>query len=135
MAEKLGLTTSSPEVSRSVHSGGDAPPQTPVEVALADLWSALLGHRRVDRHDDFFQLRGDSIVAAQLIARIRDEWGVELSVQHVFETSTVSDMAARIADAAKAPVSTPIPPLLPLPEGQARLLSHAQQRLWFLNQL
>ncbi len=131
MAEKLGLTTSEP--ARQSRPDGDEAPRTPVEAWLADLWAELLGHERVDVHDNFFQLGGDSILAAQLIARIRDTWRTEIAFQDFFEAPTVAGMATCIDDGVR-PLAQ-MPPLQPLPKGCALPLSHAQQRLWFIEQL
>ncbi len=132
MADRLGLTATGP--ARPPLTGGDETPRTPVEAGLAALLAELLGHEWVDIHDDFFQLGGDSILATQLIARIRDRWHIELPIQHVFEASTVAGIAARI-DLAVGTTPAQMPPLQSLPRGHARPLSHAQQRLWFIEQL
>ncbi len=133
MAEKLGLTEAAPD--RSAQRGGEAPPRTPVEAALAALCADMLGHERVGIHDDFFQLGGDSILAAQLITRIRDTWRVELPIRQIFEASTVAGIAACLEDQAGDIQRAQMPPLHPLPGDRALPLSYAQQRLWFIEQL
>ncbi len=133
MAEKLGLTTGEP--ARPDRLDGGELPRTPVEAALATLWADLLGYERVDIHDNFFQLGGDSILATQLIARIRDTWHMELSVRRFFEASTVAGLAACMDDGNGVISPAQMPPLQSLPKGGALPLSHAQQRLWFIEQL
>ena len=49
-----------------------AAPRTPLEELLSGLWAQVLDLDRVGIHDDFFQLGGDSILATQLISRIRE---------------------------------------------------------------
>jgi amino acid adenylation domain-containing protein len=108
-------------------------PETETETALAGLWSALLGVERAGRADDFFGLGGHSLLAAQLVARVRDTFGVELPLRVVFEAATLSAQAARIdALAGRGDVGGAIPladRTEPIP------LSFAQERLWFLAQL
>jgi len=63
-------------------SGGTGyqPAGNPVEQALADIWSALLGVPRVGVHDDFYDLGGHSLLAIRIITRVREVFGVELDV-------------------------------------------------------
>ncbi len=110
------------------------PPQGQGEVALAQVWSDLLGVARVSRHDDFFALGGHSLLAAQLVSRVRQTLGRELSVRQVFEASTLAVMAAAIGSPA-----TPAADVVALwpsdgDDGTPRPLSWAQERLWFLHE-
>lgn len=74
-----------------------APPRTPVERQLADLWAEVLNLERVGIHDNFFELRGHSLLAAQLVSRVRAGYGVDLPLRTVFLEPTVAGMAAAIA--------------------------------------
>jgi amino acid adenylation domain-containing protein len=110
-----------------------AAPETATEAELAGLWIALLGVERAGRGDDFFTLGGHSLLAAQLVARVREAFGVELPLRAVFAAATLEAQAARI-DALRggAQLSGDIPRAdrsAPLP------LSFSQERLWFLEQL
>jgi acyl transferase domain-containing protein len=71
------------------------------EVALAAIWSELLGLPQVGIHDDFFQLGGHSLLATRMMARIHDSFAVRISLRDVFDAPTVHQLARRI-DAAKA---------------------------------
>lgn len=57
-------------------------PQTPTELALAKIWSELLGVERIGLHDDFFTLGGHSLLAVKLMLQ------VEKSTGHWLEIST-----------------------------------------------
>ena len=72
-------------------------PRTPLETELASLWAEVLGVDRVGIYDNFFQLRGHSLLAAQLIARVRDAFQVELPLRSLFLEPTVAGMATAIA--------------------------------------
>src|SRR5262249_13001274 len=75
--------------------------------------------------------------ATQLVSRLRDALGVELSVRAVFEAQTVADLADCVdtARAQASAVPTAIVAAGATDPDQARPLSLAQERLWFLDQL
>lgn len=93
LAEKLGLTASNP-IAEAVEY---APPQTTNEMKLAEIWSQVLGVEKVGIHDKFFQLGGDSILAAQIVNRVRESMQVELSFLIFFQQPTIANMALKIA--------------------------------------
>ncbi|WP_328552737.1 amino acid adenylation domain-containing protein [Streptomyces sp. NBC_00358] len=94
---------------------------------LCDLFSHVLA-TPVAPDDDFFHLRGNSLLAARLTGRIRSVLGVELDIRTLFEAPTPARLAPFVdrAPAAAAPPS-PAPASGPLP------VSDAQRRLWFLD--
>ncbi|OAN37842.1 non-ribosomal peptide synthetase [Mycolicibacterium iranicum] len=77
------------------------PPRTETERALAVLLTDLLGAQDVGRHDDFFGLGGDSVLAVQLAARARDS-GLELTARMVFEHPEVAALATAVDSGAGA---------------------------------
>jgi acyl transferase domain-containing protein len=84
-----------------VAGGGEAGterPATPREQQLADLWSSVLGVEHVSRHDSFFDLGGNSLVAVQLVARIRAVMGRRVGIAVLFDHPTLSGLAAALDD-------------------------------------
>jgi len=71
-------------------------PATELERTLADFWQQALGVSEVGVEDDFFELGGDSLVAVQLGARIRDHLQIELPIASMFESPNVRSLAAAI---------------------------------------
>jgi FkbH-like protein len=70
---------------------------TETEARLARIWSELLERASVVATDNFFDLGGHSLLAVLLLLRIREAFGVELSIDDVYSgTLTLSDLAARI---------------------------------------
>jgi amino acid adenylation domain-containing protein len=69
------------------------PPQTPLEIALAEIWAPLLGVPRVGRNDNFFELGGHSLLAAQLVGMINRSLGIDLSLRQLFQAPSVRELA------------------------------------------
>ena len=84
----------------------DAPPPTPTEQWLAEIWAEALGLERVGIHDDFFELGGHSMLAVQSVDKIRARTAAAVSLQLFFEAPTVAQFAQALdrADAASTSV-------------------------------
>jgi hypothetical protein len=72
-------------------------PRTPVEETLAQLWSELLGVQQFGVHDSFFDLGGNSLLAAQAIGRANTALGIDLPLSALFDAPTVEQQALMIA--------------------------------------
>ncbi|GIF39311.1 type I polyketide synthase [Actinoplanes xinjiangensis] len=72
-------------------------PAGELEEAVAAAFGEVLGLDDVGRHDNFFDLGGDSLVAAQYCRLVRDTTGAQLTVRNVFEAPTVAGLAAELA--------------------------------------
>jgi amino acid adenylation domain-containing protein len=68
-------------------------PETPVQETLASIWSEVLGVDRVGIDDDFFDLGGHSLLAVKMLARVQENFGVDLYLGTVFEHSTIRALA------------------------------------------
>ncbi|WP_338846004.1 amino acid adenylation domain-containing protein [Massilia sp. W12] len=106
-------------------------PQGELENMLAETWRELLHLPQIGRHEHFFELGGNSLIALQLVARLRQRLGVELHLRDVFAAPTLAAMALLTAQHSDA--------VLPVLQGAARTqdlpLSWPQLRLWFLDRL
>jgi thioester reductase-like protein len=72
------------------------PPSTPEEIRIAQIWRDVLGASRIGVEDSFFDLGGDSLAAAQMAARVKEEFGVALSLRRLFEHPTVAELARMV---------------------------------------
>ncbi len=106
-------------------------PRTPCEERLAEIWAEVLGVARIGRHDNFFALKGHSLLATQVLSRIRDAFDVQLPLRSLFEAPTIAALAERIEHGTASAEF----PLVRVPRDRPLPLSFAQQRLWFLSQL
>ncbi|HEU4538929.1 MAG TPA: amino acid adenylation domain-containing protein, partial [Polyangiaceae bacterium] len=107
-------------------------PRGPIEELLATVWAEVLGREGAGRDESFFDLGGHSLLAMQLASRVREVFGVELSVRAAFEAPTLRALAERIARARGEPAPEPLPRAA---EGGPARPSFAQERLWFLDRL
>jgi amino acid adenylation domain-containing protein len=78
-------------------------PRTPTEEALAAIWKELLNLERVGVEDRFFELGGHSLLATQVLARVKQAFGVEISLHEVFRTPTIAGLAALVDERAVQP--------------------------------
>jgi amino acid adenylation domain-containing protein len=110
-------------------------PRTPTEEMVAGAWTQVLKLDQVGVHDNFFALGGHSLLATQVVARVRQIFGIEVPLRAMFEAPTVAEFARRIEadrNSATAIRSAAIPKAV---HRDHLPLSFAQQRLWFLDQL
>ncbi len=91
-----------PDATNTLRDGDVVAPRTDVETELAAILSSLLGVDEVSVQDNFFMLGGHSLLGTQLIARVRDAFGVELSLRTLFDAPTIADLAAEIERARMA---------------------------------
>jgi acyl-CoA synthetase (AMP-forming)/AMP-acid ligase II len=133
LAETLGLVAPAPaQPTRHV----DSPAQhTPVEEMLVGVWTQVLGLADVGLHDDFFQVGGDSLLATQLLSRVRDVMQVEVPLLTFSEAPTVASLALYLESAHQEAPGLLVPPLVPIPRQGPLPMSVAQERLWQLNQV
>ncbi len=85
-----------PEPEDMLPTAAPVPPRTPLERALAAIWSEVLGLPQISVHDDFFDIGGHSLLAAQVVARLRDRLGIEVPLRQMFETPSVASFASAV---------------------------------------
>jgi NAD(P)-dependent dehydrogenase (short-subunit alcohol dehydrogenase family)/acyl carrier protein len=71
-------------------------PSTDTERAIAQAWQAALAIDGIGVEDDFFDLGGHSLMAIQLVARLRAALGVPLSIERFLELPTVAQLAGHV---------------------------------------
>jgi acyl carrier protein len=87
---------SAPDLTQIESGAGYVAPRTPAEAALAAIWADLLRQPDIGVTDNFFELGGDSIIAVQLVSRIKRDLGYDLPLNRLFEMTTVETMATAL---------------------------------------
>ncbi len=82
-----------PAIALTISSSVSVPPRTPLERELARLWCEVLERAQVGVHDNFFDLGGHSLRAAQLFARMRDTTGYDLPLRELYQRATIAEQA------------------------------------------
>jgi amino acid adenylation domain-containing protein len=129
--DRAALPDPSPAAGPEVH----APPRTPVQELLAELWAEVLGVERVGVHDDFFARGGHSLLATRLVAKVRDALTVELPLRALFEAPTVAEFAARVEAALHGVPGEEVPAPARVGRDGPLPLSSAQRRIWLLEMM
>jgi amino acid adenylation domain-containing protein len=68
-------------------------PRHATEEALCRLWQQVLRRERVGIHDNFFRIGGHSLLAAQVAARMRENFQVDIPLRRMFEGPTIAQLA------------------------------------------
>jgi amino acid adenylation domain-containing protein len=110
-------------------------PRTPIEEALVDIWQHVMGREQVGIHNNFFEMGGHSLMATQIVSRVRQVFKVELPLRSLFEYPTVADLAEQIELARQEAQPLQAPPIVAVGRDQSLPLSFSQERMWFIHQL
>ena len=71
-------------------------PRNAVEQGVAAVWLDMLGAPRVGIFDNFFELRGDSLLGTRMITRLNRHFGVRVPLRALFEDPTIAGLAERV---------------------------------------
>jgi amino acid adenylation domain-containing protein len=86
--------------------GGHGRVQDPVEARIAAIWSAVLGVERVGRHDDFFRLGGNSLLATRAHIRLKEAFGIDLPLRQFFDTPSVAGLGGAVRQVIESEVAS-----------------------------
>jgi yersiniabactin nonribosomal peptide synthetase len=77
----------------------DGHPRGRIEHELARMWTDLLEVDRIDRHDSFFAIGGTSLLATRLVAAIRTQFGIDVTLRQLLTSPTLAETAGLIEEA------------------------------------
>lgn len=128
-------------------SGAEILPEPPQREAallpmLTQIWCEVLARDAIEADANFFDLGGDSLLATQLVSRLRLESGVELPISAVFQSPTLRGLARWLREALErrdggADIGTMVVTPSPYPRETGTLcpLSFSQERMWFMHEM
>jgi len=157
---KQNTTTADPLHARPALSTPYVAPVDEIQIQLSKVWQELLGISRIGIHDDFFEMGGNSLLAMQLLSRLRTALSRAVPLPTIFENSTihryakalnghqdpVADQAPKISPDSSVVVATPViqvesevtqtdrAPVATEPRNNHLLSSEAQEQLFSIGE-
>ncbi len=110
-------------------------PRSPLEAQLVAMWRDLLQREQVSTTANFFELGGHSLLLTRLHNQILARCGIELPLKHLFAAQTIREQAALIGSSGPSPHEDAALVPAPRPKDAVPVLSFAQRRLWFIDQM
>ncbi|ODG96161.1 non-ribosomal peptide synthetase [Nostoc sp. KVJ20] len=110
-------------------------PRSPIEKTLAVIWAELLALEEIGVNDNFFQLGGHSLIATQILSRVREVFQVELSFHHIFENPSIAGLAQLIEQHSQLEQPLQRPVIQRIEREGLLPVSFAQERVYFIQQL
>jgi amino acid adenylation domain-containing protein len=111
-------------------SGVYVPPSNNTEKVIVGIWKEVLNGKDCGIKDNFFDLGGHSLKAAQLVSRIYKAFNKKIELRAIFDCPTVEQLARLLNTINKGKAYESIPVV---PELEYYEVSHAQKRLWILS--
>ncbi|SDO97651.1 Acyl transferase domain-containing protein [Rhodoferax sp. OV413] len=112
-------------------------PEGELANALAALWTERLGIAPIGVNDNLFELGGDSLVAIQLLSRVRKAYAVELHPSEFFKAPTIAGLMTHMptSGAPPEPQQAAAMEISPVARTGVLPLSPMQRRLWLVDRL
>jgi NAD(P)-dependent dehydrogenase (short-subunit alcohol dehydrogenase family) len=89
-------------------------PRNEIEQRIADIWQEVFGIEPVGIYDNFFELGGESLIALQLLNRLRTVFQTEPSLRGFFEAPTVAGLSEAMAQVKDSSATVRAPTIVPL---------------------
>lgn len=102
-----------PEIEPENPAEGIQQPKDLLEFELVRIWQRLFQRETICVDEDFFDLGGHSLHAAQLVAEIEKRFGSKLPIAALFQSPTIRDLALRLTEDQWLPAWSSLVPLHP----------------------
>jgi len=106
-------------------------PANPTQEQLVQIWEEVLGKSQIGIHDNFFELGGHSLKAMRILSAIYKKFDTKISLRTIFSNLTIERLAAVITSSEKSAYEA----IVPVAIQDYYPVSHAQKRLWILDQM
>ncbi|KAG0005733.1 hypothetical protein BGZ65_010276 [Modicella reniformis] len=84
-----------PDKDSLVHQDYEAP-EGHIQHVLSSIWMEILKVDKVGRHDNFFDLGGNSLLAVRLVSQIRTTMGFKIPLSTLFKSPTLAELAQHL---------------------------------------
>ncbi|MDO6435720.1 amino acid adenylation domain-containing protein [Flavitalea sp. BT771] len=111
--------------------GAYIPPRDGVESKLVEIWEKVLGHKNIGISDNFFDLGGHSLKAIQVVTGIYSELNCVVNIGDIFSNPCIQQLRDLMATLQKKEYQ----PIQPVDIQEYYDASHAQKRLWVVDQV
>ncbi|HAG94274.1 MAG TPA: hypothetical protein DCL78_09125, partial [Gammaproteobacteria bacterium] len=64
-----------------------------------DIWQAVLKIDQISVADNFFDVGGHSLLAVQIVSRVKERYQIEFSMRRLLEIATIEGMASYVENA------------------------------------
>ncbi len=122
-----------PALHDTAQKTGDLSTYSTTEALLVSIWQEVLRVPTVTRDDDFFALRGDSLLATQIISRLRKasevEGEVDLPLHTLLEKRTIRALSVEVDTLRQTKQQLGMPPPMPVNNALVLPLSFTQARV------
>ncbi|EIM18035.1 phosphopantetheine-binding protein [Pseudomonas chlororaphis] len=71
-------------------------PQSELEQQIAAIWADVLKLDRVGLSDNFFELGGHSLLVAQVVTRVKQQFGVDIPIRSLFGAESLSAFVEKV---------------------------------------
>jgi len=103
-----------------------APPATPQEHALLEIWQDVLKKKTIGVLDNFFAIGGDSLKATRLVYQVYKRLHLDVTIKHVFDHPTIRTLASLLRNMEKKEYV----PIIRVAETALYELSPSQKAIW-----
>ena len=93
-----------------------------IEAGLSSIWQEVLELERVSVDDNFFDVGGHSLSGMRVLARIRRDFQVEISIGTLFDKPTVAELALEVEKQKAKGATRPIAAVAPGAQGSSTML-------------
>jgi amino acid adenylation domain-containing protein len=114
---------------------GFVEPRTEIEELVGQVWCEVLKRVRIGVYDNFFELGGHSLLATRVVARLQNNFHVDLALRKLFEFPTVAELAHHIETLRRSSAGTAVAPIALISRDHSLPLSFSQRRLWYLQKV
>lgn len=138
--DRVALKTRAIGVADGVSSSTEPRALSPIEEKLRSIWSGILACRQIGITDSFFRLGGHSLLAMLVMSRVREQFALDLPLDSLFQFPTLGAFAKLIEERLQTQIQTKTQTQdrsegIVHSEHPTTLMSFAQHRIWFLDQL